>query len=358
MAQRNQRGAVVAVVVLLAAGGGWFAYRSAARPSDRELALRAIEQRDFDAAREHLRRILNEQPGDAEMLLIAGRTERRVGELDAARSLLDRCAAAGGAADAIEFERELIAIQRGNAQLAREKVAFARTEPESERAALALEAMIETGLSIASTGSVRHMPLPDQTLDGTSIPRVRESLELWFARPLNTADRAQGLVWRARLRELSGEHTGAIADLREAMELEPDRKLTRMLFAMFRAQEAPEESRAAMRALAERYPDDAAVQTAWAESLRDAGRGIEARAVLERHPNHTRAQFVRALILLDEEKASEAEPLLQRVVVATPRDPEVHSALSRCMRQLGRAADAARHQERFFELEAERGNPK
>ncbi|MFO0801668.1 MAG: tetratricopeptide repeat protein [Gemmataceae bacterium] len=183
-------------------------------------------------------------------------------------------------------------------------------------------------------------------------------MELWFGLPLDSPARAQGLVWRAQLRQLTGEHAAALADLKEAMTMEPHRKLPRLLFALFRQQEAPDESRVALGQLAAEHPVDASIQIAWAATLREAGRLAEAREVLARFPEYVPGVFLQARIALDMEKPAEAEPLLKRVLDATPRDADAHAAMSRCLRQLGRPAEAARHQDRFLEIEREKQVPK
>ncbi|MFO0801669.1 MAG: hypothetical protein U0791_00910 [Gemmataceae bacterium] len=146
MTRHRRRWTALAIAVALAVAA-WFVFRLERPPTDLESATLAIERRDFDSAREHLKRHLDAHPEDRDALLIAARTARRAGDRDGARSYLARCESAGVAESEIQFERELVAIGMGNALLAKEHIADARRHPESGHAKLSLEAVIEAALN-------------------------------------------------------------------------------------------------------------------------------------------------------------------------------------------------------------------
>ena len=203
-----------------------------------------------------------------------------------------------------------------------------------------------------------HNPFNSHNGPPTPYLQARDGIDLWLKNRSSSADRAQGLVWRARARELASVHAGAIADLREALALDPDHYEARAYLCFFLYQEAPQESAAHLEILAQRNPDDVHIQMARASSFRNFGHLNEARQIMDRLLINNSANLdvliERGTLELDANRPLEAEPFLRRALVGAPDAPAVYQSLSRAMRLQGRTVEAADYQKKFDELEAAR----
>ena len=353
----------MAIALLLILGGGaYLAVRHFGPPSELDLAEKAIERRDFKAAREHIEKHRAANPNDWDALLLAARTARRNDDLPAAAKLLGEYKRAVGVSDAARFESELLAIQLGDSNVASKRLASCRENLDDSDAALGLEAIIVATLNTLAAPYSVHDPLNQEQEKLPAVRDARAAIDLWFQRGPSSADRVQGLVWRARLREIAGGHVGAIADLDNALSLEPDHLHARFLAGLFRRQEAPDETRRQLEALTTRFPDELQIAFAYAIVLRDQGRLTESTNVLdrliERSPTNAGPILLRASVSMDLGNASEAEPILRKALASAPNQPDILVAMGRCLRHLGKFEEASQYQEAFLKAERERQEPK
>jgi tetratricopeptide (TPR) repeat protein len=351
------------LVLLAVVGGGvWLVSHFAFRTTAYEKAEHAANHREFSRARELLELHLKEYPEDADALLLAARTARRDGDPAAARQYLVRLERTGGRAREVGLEAELIQLQQGNSKLGTALLARCRAEPDHEDSAIILEAVISTTLDVLVPPYAPHEPVTSSESGNAALRDARGAIDLWFTRSLLDPDRVQGHIWRARARELGGDHTGALEDLAQALAINPDHAYAGFLAAFFIQQENPAEAGRRLEALHAKHPSDFQIAMLLALMYRETGRLAEANRVLDdverMKPKFTRVTFLRGIIALDQGRATEAEPLLRRVLEAEPNEPDYHEAFSRCMRQLGRSEEATRHHEAALRLERERRSPK
>src|SRR5205823_7443220 len=115
-----------------------------------------------------------------------------------------------------------------------------------------------------------------------TLRQTEDAIELWLKTRASPPDRAQGLVWRGRIREIAAHQAEAIRDLREALELIPEHFEGNAHLAIFLSQEAPEETCRRLEALAGRSPDDPRILYPLATAQHSLGRLDEAESVLAR----------------------------------------------------------------------------
>src|SRR5262249_13160434 len=80
---------LVLVVLALAGWGGWAAWRQLRAAHHHREAHRALEQRDFARARQHLASCLTVWPNDVALHLLSAQAARRAGDLEEATRQLN-----------------------------------------------------------------------------------------------------------------------------------------------------------------------------------------------------------------------------------------------------------------------------
>jgi tetratricopeptide (TPR) repeat protein len=319
-------------------------------------AEQALERRDFAQASLHLQKCLEVWPNERLVRLLAAQTARRQGQFDEALHQLRLCARHNDSDDALILEHRLLRVQKGDLKEVDLLLSFCDEHPETPDTPLILEAVIE--------GTLKGMPAPfstNRTLDkGEAAPRVKRThraVNLWLQLRPNPADQVQGLVWRSWTSALANDHLSAVADLRKALEIDPDHLVARLRLVHAVAQKAPQEALAHLEILSRRHPDKYQVTIQLATLYRGLGQLEEARQLLDEvlasHPKDVSALIERALLALDLDQLDEAESQLRLALSLAPNEPEVHLALSRCLRLRGREAEAKVFQEQFQRLEDE-----
>ena len=266
--------------------------------------------------------------------------------------------AAVGSTDDTRLEADLLTVQSGSSRVTPRLLEECRADPESPATSLKLEAIIRTTLNVICPEYGILGPINEADAGNAAIRDAKSGLDIWFQRERSKADRTQGFLWRARLRELSGDHLGAIEDVDAAFRFEPEHPYALFLAANIRRQEAPSEALAILDGAVARWPDEPHLLILRATIQRETGSTDEACATLDRllehEPKMLGALIVRGQIALDLDRAEEAERFLRRALDLAPRDEECLETLSRCMRRLGRAEEAARYHEQFLIVEQER----
>jgi tetratricopeptide (TPR) repeat protein len=346
--------AALGLVVLAIAGyQGWGHYRGW---HHLQAARRAIERRDFRQASGHLKQCLAVWPDDPSVNLLAAQTLRRQGEVGEAIKQLQRCEQAKVKPDAVALEYDLIRFREGYTPEAVRMLADCAQRPDAPETPPVLEAVL--------TGWVRTIPPPNEQLKTTGPARdkmladVQQAIELWLRLRPAPADQAQGLAWRARRHAAVGDSPEAEADLRRALELDPDCFEAQFWLAEAVSQREPMQALEWFKALHRRDPDNRDVRFGLAHGLRGMGRHEAARPLLEgllaETPNEPAVLVELALLEFDLRRLAEAEALLRRALAAAPGSPDVHVALSRFLQAAGNTGEARHHYERFLQLERER----
>jgi len=313
---------------------GWYAWGS----YHFRAAQRALADRDFPTARQHLASCLQACPTDSETLLMAAQAARRDGDFAAADRLLRSCLEADGVPEAIDLERKLLRLQGGYLQDAEVCAHFCAANPNAAQTAPVLEALI--------VGTIRELDLP----------RAQRCLNLWLERQLGKADQIQGLVWGGDIAIRSGEVGRALACYRQAVEADLRHDAARLRLAELLSRYAPQEALAHLDELLHHRPEDPTLRLCLARCRRALGEHEEARRLLDELLTEKRgsadAVLERGQLELDLGDAVAAEPWLRRALVLAPGKREPNLALARCLHLLGKDAEAKPYQDRVAQIDA------
>ena len=320
----------------------------------RRAAEQALQRHDLRAASAHLAQALTDQPNDIAARLLAARTARRLGEFDEAERHLEIYRRKHGAVDALELEYRLLHLQKGDLTEADKWLAACADRPRDAETPLVLEAIIEGNLAVLNHAFALGVVFEG----GDEAAKARRAAGLWLEQRRGVIDQVQGLIWSSRLHFVAGDHVRAVAELRRAVELDPEHFEARRQLADTIAQEAPLETVAYYEMLRQRQPDNADLLYSLAAIRRNLGELEEARRLLDgllaAQPDHAAGLLERGKVALDQGQLPEAEALLRRARDRQPNDAETNLALSRCLHRAGKAAEAKEYRDRFQELEAEK----
>jgi tetratricopeptide (TPR) repeat protein len=358
---RGKRLLFLAITLIVAGLGMSLVFFWPTDQSEIQAAQQALDRRNFSEARQHLRKYLVAHPDDLSALLLAAEAARRDGDLGAAGERLAEFADAKGPESALELERRLLAVQRGDAAEADLVFEFCQAHPDAPETPFVIEALIVADLNrlavpLSLDAFLGIEPAPPE------LARLHQAIGLWLEDRLAPADQVQGLIWRGRAKGLSGDQPGAVADLQQALDLAPDHFEARAYLALAINQENPVKSLEHFEILLQRYPSDVRVQFAVASIRRSLGELDAARELLDQilreRPSSSQVLVERASVALDARNAQEARPFLEKAAELSPDSADVQLALTRWLTMLGDTAAAKRHQERFLELDAKRAAPR
>jgi tetratricopeptide (TPR) repeat protein len=355
---RYRRYAPISLILIVLTGLVYFTvYRTTSPPAEQDhlrAAQDALQRRDFQSAVDHLIEYRAVNPSDTSSILLLAQTARRNGNYGQALQYLQMYEQLKPANPAAQLEAKLLQIQRGDFTQASAILQDALAHPDAPETQMALEGVIEPALNaqfpIWAQGRV-DVPAPGFP----AIDTIQKAIANWLELQASPADQVQGLVWRGRAYRVSDQDSRAVADFRKALEIDPEHFQARVLLAIARSQQSPEEAAGHFEHLRERRPDDPRILFALATLKHGLGQLREARAILERmlerDANDVSCLIQLGLIELDEERFHEAEQRLRRVFQINPDIPAANLALSRCLRGMGQTEEADRLQERFLELD-------
>ncbi len=249
----------------------------------------------------------------------AARGARRSGQLDNAETHLEICRRAEYRPDAVDLERLLLKVQRGE-RVGEEylRTCVERNHPD---ALIILEVLIDDYL--------RNYRLMD----------ARWAMDQYLAR---RPDEPAVLLGRAFAAEKLGDYADAEKDYRRALAIAPDNADARRRFAelLLTRRGTPDEAALEYERLREGDPDNSAYLLGLARCHRQAGRLDEARrllgALLEREPHWPGARTEMGQVAKDDGRPSEAIDWLRQAVADDPNDRVAYSVLANCLRQAGR----------------------
>jgi tetratricopeptide (TPR) repeat protein len=346
------------IFVLIVAGfGGYIAYWRGVDEAELRAAELALVQRDFDDAGNHYLAYLDRHPDHLPVRLSMARTARRGMDYNTARAHLEIYERSSGDAQALQLEYRLTALQRGNLYGVEELFDRCATLPAAEESPLILEAVIVGSLNALAQPLTAPEPfLPNEI--PVPLLRCQRAVEMWLASRTGPADQVQGLVWRGRVRGLSADHDGSIADLRRALDLDPNHFEARAYLALTIAQQNPIEAAGQFEILLRRAPGNQQLRFALASGRRGMGDLAEARRLLDEilasDENLVMALIERGQVELDERRPVAAEPWLERARALAPNTPELYLALARCKQLQAKPDEAKQFQERFHQLDQQR----
>ncbi len=318
-------------------------------------ALHALQDREFRQAADHLERVLEVWPHDPAVHLLAAQAARRQGDMAAASPHLGQCVRQAALPEAVALEYRLWQVQNGELSDGRALLRRAQEQPDAAETPLILEALIEGCLKVlAALGS---MGLPgSEVAEQPELASARHAVDIWLERRPGQADQVQGLVWRGRVHDIADEHAQAVADLRCAVELDPQHFQPRWYLAASIGQEAPQEAADQYASILERDPENQRVRLLLAVGRHGLGQFEEARQLLDEllaaNPKNFPALVERGRLALDAQQPAEAEASLRRAEALAPDHADVNLQLGRTLQLLGRTQEAQRYQERFRQIDA------
>jgi predicted Zn-dependent protease len=288
-------------------------------------------------ARQHLACSLEVWPDHARLHFLMARAARRAGDHDVAAAHLRRAAELGWVAEAVDLEKVLMAVQQGRLERWEPLlVSFVRRDHPDKR--LILEALVQ--------GCRQTYQLP----------RALAYLDDWLA---SQPDSARALVWRGETLLALGRQPGALADFRQAVELDPQEDETRLKLAdLLLSFRRPAEALTHLTELQQRHPDQEEVLFGLARCRAELGEADEATLLLDRllslRPDHAGALAERGKLALQADRPLEAEKWLRRAAAAAPFEREVLHALHGCLVHNGHAREAADYRARIERIDEDR----
>jgi tetratricopeptide (TPR) repeat protein len=273
-------------------------------------------------ARSHLVCCLRVWPNSARVHFLLAQAARRAGDFDDAARCLRRAEQAGWVVEAIGLEKVLAGVQQGD--LEREPVLASFVQREHPDKLLILEALTQ--------GCRRTYQLP----------RAVAYLDTWLgAQP----DSVRALVWRGETLLLVGRDRDALADYRQAVELDPQEDEARLKVAeLLLVFHQPDEASSHFTELLSRHPDQGEALLGLARCGAEKGDPAGAVQLLDRllslQPEHAGALAERGKIVLDAGSPQEAEPWLRKAAALAPFERETLYTLYRCLTRNGHTREA------------------
>jgi tetratricopeptide (TPR) repeat protein len=330
------------LLVLVLALGGFAVYQVdlyLEYGSHYRLAEQALQRRDFSQASLHLKQCLGCWPGDRPSRLLAAQTARRQGDFATALEHLKVYQENNGPPEPLNLEHRLFRIQQSDLTEGDLGLSFCAAHPEAGETPLILEACIEG--SLKALGTTRSLAMVEE--GGELAPHMalaQRALDQWFELRDSPVDQAQGLIWRSRLAHLANKVPKAVADLRRAIELDPNSIPARLQLALFVAAENPTEAAGHLYLLRQQAPTNTQVGLALAGVQRSLGQLEQAKQVLdelrEASPNDVALLLQRGQVALDLQQVDEAERLWRRALELAPNHPAVRDRLQQLERERNR----------------------
>jgi tetratricopeptide (TPR) repeat protein len=326
--------AILSLVALIALAAGlvvahlWAGYHYRA-------AQRAFERYRLPEAREHLEHCLQVWPSKFEIHLLAARTARRLGDLEAAELHLGRCQEIRGvSAPEVELEQILIRAERGGMDTV---MPYLRSLVEDEHpdTPLILEAM--------SRGYMRAFRYGD----------AYALVSLWQDR---WPDDIEANLFLGYINEQIGSQEQAVASFRRVLELDSDLDEARLRLAdLLINRAAAAEAEEHLEYVARRRPEDLYIQTRLAKCLAALGRAEEAEEKLDRVlaelPGYRPAMAAKGELALALNRPAEAESWLRKALAADAADFHTQYSLAWSLRQQGKDQEARGVEDRIRVLQ-------
>jgi tetratricopeptide (TPR) repeat protein len=327
--------AVLAAIGLAVAGIRAVVVEHTFRHHLKEARIATSQWHNYTAIR-HLVSCRSIRPEHPEVLLLASRVARRLGEMKEAEALLDAYSQEHGETDELVFERLL----------------YRATNGDTDSTAVALQARLRGG------GEVAQLIWEAQLFGLVQQFRFAEARAVMTAWLAARPDDPVAHYFDGKLKVEEGGTEQAIAAFRRALELDPAQEQARMqlatlLVARRRGEEAIEE----LQPLRQQLPDHAEVQVLWVRALALVGRAAEARQVLDDclrlHPTYAPALVERGSFAILEGDEAGAIDYLTQALQREPANLTARNQLALALSRMGRHADAAKEYEAIKQLTAD-----
>jgi predicted Zn-dependent protease len=301
-------------------------------------ADQAIAECDFAEARQQLAECIRLRPNDQAARLVAARTARRDGDLEAAEAhLFHYHNLTGLMTEAGQLESSMLAVQRGELQKEQSYLSefLDIRHPSSE---LILESL--------AMGSLQLYMLNRATF------WIHELLEKNPKSPL-------GRLLRAQVGQALGLGKQALESLRELVAEYPKYTKARLTLAnVLVASHLYAEALGHYEQVSRESPQDIAARLGISRCLNQLARLDELRSLLlqlgEQYPDNSGVLLECGRFAIQEGRDTDAERYLRRASELSPNDFQVHRELGTCLAHLGKAEESAQHIEKSQQIEADR----
>ena len=334
----HPRWAIVIAAVLLVGvswGGYWVSRELSARNHMRQ-ARAAINDGNHAAALANLDECLRVWPNDPEILLLQARTHWMAGNRAEASKQLAACKEAGGNAQRLALESQMIAASAGGLEQV-ESALQKHVEAGHPDKRYILEALIRGYLG-------RQRAEDAERLATVWIDESPDRWQPWLFRGIARTLMSKDL--------LSTAHDAAKRDFHRVLELKPDNEMARFLLG--NAYVMSGQFREALPHL-DRYcrlkPEDGQGITALAACHRALGQIEDARRTiddwLKTHSATAEVLLLRGEIALDLAKPDEALDFFRRAQALAPSLEKTDFQIATALRALGRNDEASTHEEKW-----------
>jgi tetratricopeptide (TPR) repeat protein len=329
----------LAVFLLLAAiglGAGMVGLQVWAR-FHYQSAERALERHQLKEAQTHLESCLQVWPSSFDVHLLAAQTARRLDDYESAERHLARCQELrGGLPEEVVLEKSLIRAQRGGMDSV---MPYVRSLMEQNHPStpLIVDAMVR--------GYLRAYRFIDA---GTL-------LTLWQKlRP----DDVQAYLLMGYVREQIGPEEEAVRNYERVLELQPDNGDARLrVVDLLLDRSEPAQALEHAQRLAQRRPEDPSILVRLARCFFDQGRSQEAEEMVDRvlaeDSRYRPALALKGQLALRLGRPAEAERCLREALSMDAGDHHAQFALTRSLREQGKAQEAEAAEARLMVIEAD-----
>lgn len=298
-------------------------------------AQEALTRQRYPKALGELEQALRFRPRSAELHLLAGRIARRMSNLSVAQEHLQNCRALQkGVSEPLQLEEYLLRAQKG--------------EVEAVYPYLASYLFEEGPLTPLVLESLSHAYLFTYRFD-----LAWQCLNRWLQLE---PDNVEAIYMRGTFYTMKMNDSAAIADLRRALEIDPERITARVLLAQtLRVHHRSSEAAKEFEIVLHQEPSSFAGRVGLASCYVDDNQWQQARACLEQLPrdkwDDPDVLYVRGRIAEGEERLDEAVSLLKATLAASPSEAVACLHLALCYQRLGDEASASKYQDQFDRIE-------
>jgi len=300
-------------------------------------AQRALERHQLKEARAHLESCLQVWPSSFDVHLLAAQTARRLDDYESAERHLARCQELrGGLPEEVVLEQSLIRAQRGGMDSV---MPYLRSLMEQNHPStpLIVDAMVRGYLRAYRFGEAGTL------------------LTLWQKlRP----DDVLAYLLMGYVREQIGPEDEAVRNYERVLELEPDSDDARLrVVDLLLDRSLPAQALEHAQHLAQRRPGDPSILVRLARCFFDQGRSQEAEETVDRvlaeDSRYRPALALKGQLALKLGRPAEAERCLREALSMGAGDHHAQFALTRSLREQGKAQEAEAAEARLMVIEAD-----
>jgi tetratricopeptide (TPR) repeat protein len=294
-------------------------------------AEQALQLQRYAKALDEYTQALRYNGRSARLHLLAGRTARQAGNVEAARQHLDQCRELQqGVSEELQIEEYLLRAQSGEVNQVR-RFLFPYLEEEGPLTPLVLEGLTRAYMSSYQVGMSWQL------------------LNRWLELQPNNAE----ALFRRGLWYFQRQNTKkAIASYEESLAIDPERIPVRISLAeVLRAEKKPEQAADHYREVLRQAPNESAAAIGLAQCYIDMSKPDKARELLvalpEKDKDNVDALWLLGTLEMQDGRPDRAEPLLRRAFDLEPHHHQAGYNLLLCLNRQRKTKEVATMKERL-----------